>query len=113
MDTEAIAVGGFQFIRPEDGAMDKRPGSQNILYMAETDGESDENDEVIPPGSNGQNWTSGRIYEFEFTDPTDPTKSTFQVMFDGNDPMAPGYNVLTNPDNLDTSLKSLMIDVLW
>lgn len=110
LDTEAIAVGGFQFIRPEDGAMDKRPDIQNILYMAETGGETDENDEVISPGSNGQNWTKGRIYKFEFTDPADPTKSTFQIMFDGDDPMAPGYNILTNPDNLDTSLNSLMIN---
>ena len=110
LDTEAIAAGGFQFIRPEDGAMDKRPGSQNILYMAETGGETDENDEAIQPGSNGQNWTNGRMYQFEFTDPTNPTKATFHVMFDGNDPMAPGYNVLTNPDNIDTSVRSLMID---
>lgn len=109
LDAEAIAVGGFQFIRPEDGAMDKRPDMQNILYMAETGGETDENDEIIPQGSNGQNWTNGRIYQFEFTDPADPTKVTFQVMFDGNDLMAPGYNVLRNPDNLDTSLKSLMV----
>src|SRR5918996_42595 len=110
LDTEAIAVGGFQFIRPEDGAMDKRPGSQNILYMAETGGETDENDQVIPPGPNDQNWIAGRIYKFEFTDPADPTKAMINVMFDGNDPKAPGYDILTNPDNLDTSLNSLMIN---
>ena len=79
LDTETIAAGGFQFIRPEDGAMDNRPGSQNILYMAETGGKTDENDEAIQPGSNGQNWTNGRMYQFEFTDPTDPTKATFHV----------------------------------
>jgi hypothetical protein len=110
LDTEAIAAGGFQFIRPEDGAMDKRPNMQSILYMAETGGETDENDEIIPSGSNGQNWTNGRMYQFEFTDPTDPTKITFNVMFDGNDPIAPGYNVLKNPDNVDTSTRSLMIN---
>ncbi len=110
LDTEAIAAGGFQFIRPEDGAMGKRPGKQNILYMAETGGETYEDDITIPSGSNGQNWTNGRIYQFNFTDPMDPTKVTLQVMYDGNDPMAPGYSVLTNPDNLDTSLHSLMIN---
>jgi hypothetical protein len=31
-------------------------------------------------------------------------------MSDGNDPMAPGHDILTNPDNLDTSLNSLMIN---
>lgn len=110
LDTEAIAAGGFQFIRPEDGAMDKRPDYRGILYMAETGGETDENDEIIPPGSNGQNWTNGRMYQFEFTDPTDPTKSTFKVMFDGNDPMAPGNNIMINPDNIDTSSRSLIIN---
>ncbi len=110
LDTEAIAAGGFQFIRPEDGAMDKRPDYRGILYMAETGGETDENDEIIAPGSNGQNWTNGRMYQFEFTDPTDPTKSTFTVMFDGNDPMAPGNNIMINPDNIDTSTRSLIIN---
>ncbi|MDN5847636.1 MAG: PhoX family protein [Candidatus Nitrosocosmicus sp.] len=110
LDTEAIEVGGFQFIRPEDGAMDKRLGKQNILYMADTGGQSNEDDEIIPPGSNGQNWTDGRIYQFEFMDPLDPTEIGFRVMFDGNDPMAPGYQVLTNPDNMDTSLSSIMIN---
>jgi hypothetical protein len=94
LDNEAIAADEFQFIRPEDGSMDKRPDMQNILYMAETGGETDENNEIIPPGLNDQNWTNGRIYQFEFTDPTDPTKVSFRVLFDGNDPMAPGYNVL-------------------
>ena len=70
-------IHGFQFIRSEDGAIDKRPDTQNTLYMAETGGETDENDEVIPPGSNGQNWTNGRIYKFEFADPADPTKTNF------------------------------------
>ena len=104
------AAGGFQFIRPEDGAMDERPGNQNTLYMAETGGEVDENDIPIPIGANGQNWTNGRVYQFGFTDPTDPTKVSFRVLFDGNDPTAPGYNILKNPDNLDTSLNSLMIN---
>jgi secreted PhoX family phosphatase len=61
LDNEAIAVGGFQFIRPEDGAMNKREGMQNILYMAETGSDKDENEEIISLGNNGQNWTNGRI----------------------------------------------------
>ncbi|HEY7109285.1 MAG TPA: hypothetical protein VH415_07660 [Nitrososphaeraceae archaeon] len=110
LNAESVAVGGFQFIRPEDGTMDKRAEMQNILYMADTGGVSDENDETIPAGSNGQNWTNGRIYQFEFKERTDPTMVTLNVMFDGNDPKAPGYHVLTNPDNLDTSQNSLMIN---
>ena len=41
---------------------------------------------------------------------TDPTKATFHVMFDGNNPNAPGYHVLINPDNIDTNVRSLMIN---
>jgi len=110
LDNEAISVGGFQFIRPEDGAMDKRSGMENILYMAETGSDLDENDGIIPTGANGHNWTYGRMYEFKFTDPKDPTKISFKIMMDGNDPSAPGYNIMKNPDNVDTSQKSLMIN---
>ena len=110
LDNEAISVGGFQFIRPEDGAMNKRNGMENILYMADTGSDLDEKDETIPAGDNGQNWTNGRMYTFKFTDPKEPTKVSFEVMMDGNDPSAPGYNILKNPDNIDTSQKSLMIN---
>jgi hypothetical protein len=40
---------------------------------------------------------------------TVPTKATFHIMFDGNDPKASGYHVLINPDNIDMSVGSLMI----
>ena len=78
--------------------------------MAETGSDLDEKDETIPAGDNGQNWTNGRMYTFKFTDPKEPTKVSFEVMMDGNDPSAPGYNILKNPDNIDTSQKSLMIN---
>ena len=77
IETKAIAAGGFQFIRPENGAMDKRLSNQNILCMAETGGETDENDKVIQSGLNDQNWTNGRMYQFEFTDPNRPHKGYF------------------------------------
>lgn len=110
LDIEAIEKGGFQFIRPEDGATDKRPGSENIVYMIETGSDVDENDEPIPASSiNGQNFTEGRIYKFTFTDVTDPTKVSIEVLADGNDPGAPGYNILINPDNIDTSTNSIMV----
>lgn len=114
LHAEAINAGAFQFIRPEDAAMDKRDGHTNIMYMADTGNDRDENGAVIPPGNNGQSWERGRMYKFEFTDPSDPTKAEFQVIMDGNDPAAPGYNVnlslaMSNPDNIDTSKNSLMI----
>lgn len=110
----ALDAGAFQFIRPEDGAMDKRSGHENALYMADTGNNVDENNVPIPAGSNGQSWERGRMYKFEFTDPLDPTKASFEVIMDGNDALAPGYNAqlklaMSNPDNIDTSMGSLMI----
>jgi hypothetical protein len=40
----------------------------------------------------------------------DLTKAFFEVIMDGNDPLTPGYNVLKNPDNVDTSINSLVIN---
>ena len=54
LDNEAIVAGGFQFIRPEDGVLDKREHMRNILYMADTGSETDENDKIIPAGINGR-----------------------------------------------------------
>jgi hypothetical protein len=50
---QAIEAGAFQFLRPEDGAMDKREGHTNISYMADTGSDADEDDLPIPVGDNG------------------------------------------------------------
>src|ERR687891_741953 len=81
---EAIEAGAIQFIRSEDGAMDKREGHTNILYMADTGNDADEDDLPISVGHNG------------------------------NDRRAPGYaanlnEAMVNPDNIDTSVNTLMI----
>jgi hypothetical protein len=111
---EAIEAGAFQFIRTEDGAMDKREGHTNILYMADTGSDADEDDLPIPVGHNGQEWDRGRMYKFTFTDPADPTSVNLEVIMDGNDRRAPGYaasldEAMVNPDNIDTSINTLMI----
>ena len=78
--------------------------------MVETGSDVDENHQKISPSSvNGQNFTNGRIYQFTFNDPIDPTKVTIKVFADGNDPRAPGHDMMINPDNVDTSLNSIMI----
>ena len=114
LNEEAVSAGAFQFIRPEDGAMDKREGHTNTVYMSETGSDVDEDDLPIPIGYNGQEWDRGRIYRFTFTDPADPTSANLEVIMDGNDPRAPGYaqnlsEAMVNPDNMDTSLNTLMI----
>lgn len=109
LHSEAIAKGAFKFIRPEDGATDKRLGFRDRFYMADTGSDVDESDVAIPAGMNGQTWEKGRMYKFEFTDDADPTKIKFRVFMDGNDSRAPGFGVMINPDNIDVSGKKLMI----
>lgn len=109
LHNEAISKGAFQFIRPEDAAVDKRSSHKGTFYMADTGNNVDENNVVIPPGANGQTWEKGRMYQFEFTDKNDPTQMRFKVILDGNDPEAPGFGMLINPDNIDTSKDSIMI----
>lgn len=110
LDNAAIAAGGMQFIRPEDGAVDKRNSHKNVIYWADTGNDKDESGVIIPPSAfNGQDWTHGRMYKMTFTDKNDFTKANLEIILDGNDPAAPGYNVMINPDNIDTSKNSLMI----
>lgn len=114
LNNAANAAGAFKFIRPEDGTMDVRAGHENTLYMGDTGNDKDNHGADIPVGTNGQSWERGRIYKFVFTDPADPTTASFQVVLDGKDPLAPGYNAalklsMSNPDNLATSKNSLMI----
>ena len=110
MDNAAIAAGGMQFIRPEDGAVDKRSSHKNLVYWADTGNNVDEANVPIPASTfNGQKWEHGRMYKMTFTDKNDFTKAKLEIIMDGDDPAAPGYNFLSNPDNIDTSKKSLMI----
>lgn len=109
LDAAAESAGAFQFIRIEDGASDKRKDHGDVFYFADTGNDKDETGAAIPAGTNGQSWERGRIYKMKFTDPQDPTKVVFSVIADGNDPLAPGFGLMSNPDNLDTSKKSLMI----
>ncbi len=99
----------FQFIRLEDVAYDKNDPS--IFYVADTGGSR-----VVPDAATGRMMRgpsgtvgladNGRMFKFVL-DPVDPTKIThFSVMADGDGPSAVGFRA---PDNIDTSVNSLMV----
>lgn len=48
------------------------------------------------------------MYQLAF-DPLDFTRATFEVALDGDDARAPGYKVVSNPENVDISLPRLMV----
>lgn len=71
--------------------------------MTETGGEPD------PPESNVQKFDQWKNISFNLQSQQN-RQILFQVMFDYSDPLASGNNVMTNPSNIDTSNRSLMIN---
>ncbi len=62
LQTESVANGVTEFLRPEDGAWDPRPGKGNDFYFVTTD-------RYDQPGQLGRS----RLYRLRFDDITDPT----------------------------------------
>jgi len=102
----------FQFIRLEDLAYDKN--DPNVVYVADTG-----RTRVVPDATTGRlvrgpSGTdgfadNGRIFKMVF-DPVDPTKVLSLTVFaDGDAPGSDVYVPMINPDNVDTSANSLMV----
>ncbi len=84
----ATAKGAFRFARLEDAATaQQKPGR---LYFADT-------------GKVGEATLRGRMYQMDI-DPSDPTKAAVTVLLDGD-----AGDDMVNPDNIDTSVHSLVI----
>ncbi len=102
----------FTFIRLEDVAVDKN--DRRVVYVADTGASRVVPDPVTgrlhrPTGVTGLA-DNGRIFKFVF-DERDPKKvKSFTVYADGDAPTThPKYVGFTSPDNIDTSLYSLMV----
>jgi hypothetical protein len=84
----AVAKGAFRFARLEDIATaQQHPGR---LYFADT-------------GKVGEATLRGRLYRLDI-DPADPTKASLTLLVDGD-----AGDDMVNPDNLDTSAHSVVI----
>lgn len=102
----------FQFIRLEDLAYDKN--NPRVVYIADT-GRS----RIIPdpatgrlqrgPGGTVGFTDNGRIFKMVFNAKNPRKVDSFTVFADGDAPGTPEFVAMTNPDNIDTSLKSLMV----
>ena len=100
-DLEAVAQakGAVDFVRLEDGAQSKT--AANSVYFADT-------------GALGTETVKGRLYRLQVAggatfDPGDPTGTAgaaVKLLVDGDDRV----DEMVNPDNLDTSAKSVVID---
>jgi hypothetical protein len=102
----------FQFIRLEDLSYDKN--DPHVVYIADT-GRS----RVIPDPDTGRMKRgpsgtvgladNGRIFRLEFS-PDNPHKVvSFSVLAQGDDPDSALFTPFVSPDNLDTSVNSMMV----
>jgi hypothetical protein len=102
----------FQFIRLEDLAYDKN--NPRVVYVADTGSSRIIADDSTgrmqrgPGGTEGQA-DNGRIFRFEFNADDPSVVDSVTVLADGDAEGTDAYVPFVNPDNLDTSRKSLMI----
>ena len=102
----------FQFIRLEDLAYDKN--SPRVVYAADTG-----RTRIVPDPTTGRMMRgpsgtvgfadNGRIFKFVFNENNPRKVDSFSVFADGDAPSAPEFVPFINPDNMDTSLNSLMV----
>lgn len=102
----------FQFIRLEDLAYDKN--DPRTVYIADT-GRS----RIIPdpatgrmqrgPGGTVGQADNGRIFKMVFNEANPRKVDSFSVFADADDASADEFVPMVNPDNMDTSVNSLMI----
>jgi hypothetical protein len=93
----------FQFVRLEDIASDKRPGMQNVVYVADTGRGSNS------PGTNPFASTNGRIWKLVL-DPTDPKKVlSLSVFIEGDDHVVKTIGEIHQPDNVETTQNGLYV----
>jgi len=92
----------FQFTRIEDMAYDKRPGMQNVVYLAD----SGRGTAGTPqPGRS----TNGRIWKMVL-DKNDSTKVTsLTILIDGDTSPVKSPGAIHQPDNLESTLNGLLI----
>jgi hypothetical protein len=93
----------FQFVRLEDIQYDKRPGMQNVVYVADT-GRGSNN-----PNTNAFASTNGRIWKLVL-DPNDPTRVlSLSVYIEGDDHPVKTIGEIHQPDNVETTQNGLYI----
>jgi len=102
----------FQFIRLEDLAYDKN--DPRVVYVADTGrtriipDDSTGRMQRGPGGTEGQA-DNGRIFQFTFNADDPSVVDSLTVLADGDAEGTDAYVPFVNPDNVDTSTKSLMV----
>ena len=96
----------FQFVRIEDIAYDKRPGMDNVVYLADSGRGRRADQSLDTPNFRS---TNGRIWRMEL-DEDDPTKVTsLTVQVEGDDNPVKTPTEVHQPDNLESTPTGLLI----
>jgi hypothetical protein len=96
----------FQFVRLEDIAYDKRPGMQNVVYIADTGRGTAGSG---PSGGNPFTSSNGRVWKMVL-DPSDPKKVlSLSILIEGDDAPVKTLDEIHQPDNLETTPNGLYI----
>jgi hypothetical protein len=94
--------GVFRFVRVEDLAYDKRPGMDNVVYIADSG-------RGTAGASQARRSTNGRIWKMVL-DPSDPrTVTSLSIFVEGDDNPVKTLGEVHQPDNLETTPDSLLI----
>jgi hypothetical protein len=92
----------FRFVRLEDLAYDKRPGKSNVLYLIDSGRGT-----AGAPGANVS--TNGRVWKMVLNK-KDPTKvDSMEILIEGDDAAVKTLAEIHQPDNLESTKKSLLI----
>lgn len=92
----------FQFVRIEDIAYDKRPGSGNVVYVV------DSGRGTVGASAPGRS-TNGRVWRMAL-DPNDPTVVTsLSIVVEGDDNPVKTRGEVHQPDNIETTTTGLLL----
>src|SRR5215210_3060031 len=90
----------FQFVRIEDIAYDKRPGMENVVYLADSGRGRTAAQSLDTPNFRS---TNGRVWKMVL-DPDDPTVVTsMTVVVEGDDNPVKTLSEVHQPDNIETT----------
>ena len=103
LETASDALNVFQFVRVEDIAYDRRPGMQNVVYVADSGRGS------ASASGNAFASTNGRIWKLVL-DKDDPKKVlSLSILIEGDDAPLKAPGEIHQPDNLETTARSLLV----
>jgi hypothetical protein len=95
----------FQFVRIEDLAYDKRPGMENVVYIADTGRGRTPTQSLDTPFKS----TNGRVWKMVL-DKNDPTIVTSLTVFaEGDDHPVKTLEEIHQPDNVETTATGLLL----